>query len=528
MERLQELLRRVWFWFGADRFNREMEEEMRFHMEQRASQLRAEGASDEEATRAARLRFGNTALLRDRTRAAWGWSVLDRLGQDLRFALRNIRRNRGLSAIVILTLGCGIGVNTAVFSVVHALLVNPYPFPHAERILALDAKHVSGTNEGAGYPQFMDWKRQNTAFNAMAISPEVRQRTLTGIGQPQVVIGSGTTPEFLRVLGIEPQMGRFFTEEEDRLGAPHVLVLSDAAWRKRFAADVHVLGRTVTLDGVAYTIIGVLPRGYSFPGAMTGEFLAPLLETETGTLGRRQHQYGVVARLKEGVTLAEAQNQMSMIAQRLEAQYPETDKGWRVQVQTMGAWLAGEVSKPLAIFAVAACCVLLLASVSVAGLLLARASDRTQEMAIRASLGAGRARLLRQMLTETVLLSVSGGALGIVLVLTLMRVFRVIAPSELGFAVSLQLNGMVLLFTVVLSLMTGLLTGLIPALAVTGANPNAVLRSSGGAGLSGAWSSLRARNRTMNWLVAGEVALAVLMLAAAGLLVKSFVLLIPA
>jgi putative ABC transport system permease protein len=517
MERLGELWRRLLFLFQGSRFNREMEEEIRFHLESKTERIRESGISADEARYAARRRFGNAAALKEKTREAWGWSGLDRLAQDVKFAVRSLSRNPAFTLIVVLTLAFGIGVNTAIFSAVNALLLNPYPFPEADRIVSVDARHISGKNGATGYQDFLDWQRQNTVFESMAITPWTGEYTLTGQGEPQRIAGGGTTADFLRVLGIHPVLGRFFTTEEDQPSAPRVAVLTYESWRKRFNADPGVLGRAMTLDGTQLTIVGVLPPGFVFPGIEACGFFTPL--HGPSTLGRTQHQYGVVARLKSGISLEQAQSEMSTIARRLEQQYPATNTGWGVKVQPLRDALAEWARTPVMFLFSTVGFVLLLACVNVSGLMLARASARGKEIAIRSSLGAGRGRIVRQILTETVLLSATGGAAGILLALWLMDVLRKVAPQQYALDAGLHLSPAVLLFTLLVSLLTGIVSGFVPAWNASGAEPSSTLKNDGNA-----WSRSRSRNRLMSSLVAGEVALSVILLAGAGLLAKSFIL----
>lgn len=493
-----------------------MEEEIRFHLESKAQQNQARGMNADEAQYAARRRFGNALLLKEKTRDAWGWSALDHLAQDVKFAVRALSRPPAFSLIVVLTLAFGIGVNTAIFSAVNALLLNPCPFPQPDRIVSVEARHISGKNSNTGYQDYLDWQQQNAVFDAMAITPWTGEFTLTGQGDPQRVAVGATTADFLRVLGIQPVLGRFFTAEEDRPGSPRVAILTYESWKKRFNADPGVLGHAMTLDGTQLTIVGVLPHGFAFPGIETCELFAPL--QGASSLGRTQHQYGVVARLKPGISVEQGQSDMSTIARRLEQQYPATNTGWGVKVQPLRAALAEDVRTPVMVFFCTVGFVLLLACVNVSGLLLARASGRTKEVAIRASLGAGRGRIIRQMLTETVLLSVAGGGAGILLALGLMDVLRKAAPQEFALDATLHLNTPVLAFTLLVSLLTGIVSGLVPAWHASGAEPNSALKNEGSA-----WNRARSRNRWMSCLVAGEVALSVILLAGAGLLVKSFI-----
>lgn len=514
MASLGEVWRRFLFLWHGSRFNRDMDEEIRFHLEQRAQQNRSSGLSAQEAEQAARRRFGNVSLLEERIREAWGWSELDRLAQDVKFALRSLLRRPAFSLTIIVTLACGIGVNTAVFSAVYALLLHPYPFPQADRIVSLDARNSTGDNSGAGYQDFLDWQQQNSVFEAMAIVPTTGDYTLANRGEPQVLTGGRTTAGFWRVLGIQPALGRFFTSGEDRPGGPRVAILTHAAWKHRFGADPAVLGRAITLNGRPFTIIGVLPAGFVYPGIETCEFFTALQANTQ--LGRTQHQYDVVARLKPGIGVAQAQADMTAIARRLEQQFPETNKGWGIKVQPLRSYLAEGVREPvLLIFAIVAS-VLLLACVNVAGLLLARAAGRMKEMAIRASLGAGRGRIVRQFITETLLLSTLGGCGGVALSLLLMEVMRQAAPPQLALDSALLLNAAVLSFTLAISAVTGLLAGLFPAWTASRTEPSAVLKEE-----SSTLSGGRTRNRLIAALVAAEVALSVILLAGAGLMVRS-------
>ena len=516
MERLRELRRRLWFLFRGSQFSDEMEEEMRFHLERKTEQNRISGMSADEARYAARRRFGNAALLKEKSREAWGWNALDHFAQDVKLAVRALSRNPAFTLIVVLTLAFGIGVNTAIFSAVNALLLNPYPFPQADRIVSVEARHISGKNSNTGYQDFLDWQRQNAVFDTMAITPWTGEYTLTGHGEPQRIAGGGTTADFLRVLGIQPVLGRFFTAEEDQPGAPRVAILTNSTWRQLFGADPGILGRALTLDGQQVTIVGVLPPGFVFPGIETCEFLTPL--HGSSSLGRTQHQYGVVARLKPAISVEQAQSDMNTIARRLEQQYPSTNTGWGVKVQPLRDALAEDLRTPAMVMSAVVGFVLLLACINVSGLLLARSFGRAKEIAIRASLGAGRGRIVREMLTETVLLSVSGGAVGILLALWLMDILRKAAPQEFALDSTLHLNPAVLIFTLLVSLLTGIVSGLVPAWASSGAEPNSILKNDGNV-----WSRARSRNRLMSCLVAGEVALSVILLAGAGLLVKSFI-----
>jgi len=434
--------------------------------------------------------------------------------QDLNYSIRVLRKSPVFTFVAILMLALGIGANTAIFSAVYALLLNPYPFPQPDRIVSVEARHVSGKNSGTGYTDFSDWRRQNAVFEEMAIVPWSWSYTLTGQGEPQRIAGGRATASFLRVLGIQPTLGRFFTPDEDKGEGQRVAVLTYSAWQQRFAGSPDALGRTMTLDGEVYTVIGVLPSGFAFPGVRTCELFAPLGEMG---VGRFIHQYDVVARLKPGVTVERAQADMTTIARRLEQEYPESNKGWGVVVTPIAKTFAADVRTPVELLFATVAFVLLLACANVAGLLLARASGRAKEIAIRASLGASRARVVRQMLTESVLLGLMGGGLGLVFANWLIDLMRAAAPKDLALDATLHLNPTVLAFTLAVSALTGIAFGSAPAWFGSKTDLNAALK-----GAANAWSGARSRRRFQSCLVAGEVALSLVLLVGAGLLVRNF------
>jgi putative ABC transport system permease protein len=510
--------RRGWFRFFRRRYwDEERARELEAYLEIETDENIARGMSPEEARYAAYRKLGNLTLIREEIYRMNSLGWLETILQDLRYAIRVLAKNPGFTALAALTLALGIGANTAIFSAVNALLLNPYPFPAPDRIMFVEARHISGKNHNTGYHDFVDWRAQNVVFEEMAIAPETLSFTLTGQGEPQRITGGLTTFGFLRVLGIQPLLGRFFTAEEDKPQAPRVAVLTYAAWQRWFAASPEVMGHTITLDGAPYTIIGVLPARFAFPGVKPCEFFSPLQENPLNS--RYQHQYGVVARLRPGVTVERAQADMTTITQRLAREYPATNTGWGAVVMPVRQALAGQVKRPVLILTGAVGFVLLLACLNVAALLLARASGRVREVAVRTSLGATRGRIVRQMLTESVLLALAGGGLGLAIAVWLMDVLRSVAPEEFSLDVAMGLNPTVLVFTLVVSLLTGVLFGLAPAWysSLTDLNtalkgdpiPALVRRGQGG-------------GRILSALVAAEMALSLVLLIGGGLLLKSF------
>ncbi len=511
-----ELWRRLFFLLRRKQFDCDLDEEMRFHLEMKARKNREAGVEAEEAGYAARRSFGNALLLREKSRDAWGWQAVETLAQDVRFALRMMRKNPVFATVAVLVLAFGIGANTAIFSAINALVLDAFPFPEPDRLMSVQASHATNWTTATGYREFLDWREQNTVFEGMAIVPWVGTYTLTGNGEPQRVTGGETNASFSRVLGVQPLLGRFFTEEETGPGAQRLAVLSYAAWQKRFGARGDILGRALLLDEAPYTVIGVMPSWFALPGIKTCEFWAPLRDNPATSRGN--HQYQVIARLKPGIPIARAQADMSAIARRNEQLYPWANKGWGIVVTPLARSLDKRAATPLTVLFATVVLVLLLACVNLAGLMLARASGRVKEMTVRASLGASRMRIVRQMLTESVLLSIIGGGAGLIFARWLMDVLRRTAPAGLGLDAALRLDSRVLGFTLAASVFTGVVFGLAPAWygSRTGLSP-ALTTGRGTA------SGTRSRGRLLGALVTGEVALAVVLLAGAGLLVKDLV-----
>jgi predicted permease len=507
--------------FHRRRWDEERARELEAYLEAETAENIARGMSAEEARYAARRKLGNTTLIREEIYRMNSLGWLETLWQDLRYGLRMLAKDPGFTAVVVLTLALGIGATTAIFSAVNALLLNPYPFPEPDRLMFVEARHISGKNHNTGYHDFVDWRAQNVVFEDMAIAPETLSFTLTGQGEPQRIIGGFTTFGFLRVLGIQPLLGRFVTFEEDKPRAPLVAVLTYEAWQRRFAGSPKVLGQTMTLDAGpysgSYAIIGVLPARFAFPGTKTCEFFASVQESPLN--GRYQHQYGVVARLKPGVTVERAQADMNTITQQLAQEYPETNTGWGAAVMPVRQALAGQVKKPVSILAAAVAFVLLLACVNVAALLLARTSGRAREVAVRASLGATRGRIVRQMLTESLLLALAGGGSGLAIAAWLMDALRSAAPEDFSLDVTMRLNPAVLVFALVVSLLTGVLFGLAPAWFGSQTDLNTALK---GDAIPGFLRRRAEGGRFLSALVAAEMALSLVLLIGGGLLLKSF------
>ena len=435
--------------------------------------------------------------------------------QDLRFGVRTLRRTPLATGVALLILALGIGANTAIFSVISGVLLEPLPYPRPERlILAIDSAPRHGFPSFASSPpNFRDWREQNRSFQTLdAYDSECYN--LAGGARPVAVQGAAVSGDFFRTLGVVPLHGRFFRPEDDRPGAEPVAVVSYDLWRSTFGADPGLVGRRIQLDGRARTVIGIAPRGLAFP--RRAAVWLPLA-LDYAKEGRGGHYLVVLGRLKPGVTLPQAQADMSAIAARLERLYPVTNTAWGVRLEPLLDRMIADVKPALVLLERAVWVVLLIACANVANLLLARTSSRGRELAVRAALGAGRRRLIRQVVSESVVLFTGGGALGLAFAWAGTRALLAVNPDAIPRAEAVGLDGRVLLYTLAVSLVSGVLVGLVPALSAAGGRLYASLREGGRAVAGGQRSRL-----LRHGLVMGEVALALALLITAGLLLRSF------
>jgi putative ABC transport system permease protein len=441
-------------------------------------------------------------------------SMIANLWNDLRYGARMLLKQPGFTLIAVLTLALGIGANTAIFSVVNAVLLRPFPYHAPERLVILLERGSTGTGFSPSYPNFVDWRAQNTVFEAISAVQQKESFNFTGAGEPERLSGRRVSAEFLATLGVKPVVGRDFRAEEDRAGATPAAILSYGFWMRRFAADPSVIGQQLTLNNESFTVVGITPANFHF-GA-EADVTAPIgLQAERFKLRGRDPGADVVARLKPGVSQQQAETEMNLIAVRLEQQYPESNKNRRVRVTPLHERFVGDVRQPLLILLGAVGLVLLIACANVANLLLVRSSARQKEMAVRVALGASRRTLVRQLLTESVLLVVLGATLGILLALWGTSFIASQLPDGIPRLQEANVDARVLVFTLAVSLLTGLLFGLAPALQASRPNLTEGLKE-GERGSSGRRQWLR------SGLVIGEVALTLTLLVGAGLLIQSF------
>ncbi|HEY1340478.1 MAG TPA: ABC transporter permease, partial [Bryobacteraceae bacterium] len=438
--------------------------------------------------------------------------------RDVRYGLRTLLRNPGFCAVAILALALGIGPNTAIFTMVNAVLLKPLPVPEPERVVM-----IWSTRLKAGFDQlpvsgadYLDWQRQSTSFEQMAAAFAIPEFGLnvSGVGEPERVTAATASKEFLPALGIKPIAGRNFLPEEDRPGGPPAVLISNALWQRRFHSDPAAIGRTLTIDGTPRTVVGVVPHEL---GEMIAADLWLPTAIDANTADRRNHNYGIVGLLKRGVTAAQARAEITVIAQRLERAYPATNADSGITLFPMAEMFTSRVRPVLLVLLGAVGLLLLIACANLANLLLARATTREREIAIRTALGAGRGRLMSQLLAESLALAISGGALGLVLAVWSVRAMRSVVPDMFPLLQHMTVDGSVLAFTLCLSVLTGILFGLVPAWRSSRAELNTTLKEAAGRSESAGGSQ-----RIRGVLLASEVALAVLLSVSAGLLLRSF------
>ena len=508
--------------FRKQKSEQQLDDELRFHLENQVSDYLARGMSPEEAHRRANLTFGALESVKQQSRESRRANWLDTFRQDALFAFRILRKNLGFTAVAILTLGLGIGATSAVFSVVNSVLLRSLPYHDASRLVWVTGEHPGGHMSFVLEPDFFAYQKLTGIFQSVAAYEPGGTLTLTGAGDAIRLNQGAVSYNFFDTLGVRPRLGRAFLPEEDRQGAQHVVLLSDVCWRQHFVADPGIVGRAITLDGNSYQVVGVLPPQFEFLDNSRADVLVPsALENYVIAPDKPIRMVQVVARLKPGITPAIAATNVDAINQRQWATYPpmfaDMLKGTRAGVVTLHEHLVGKVRPALLVLLGAIAFVLLIACANIANLQLARAVSRQREIAIRGALGAGRARLVRQLLTENGIIALAGGGFGLLMAAWLVQILRTHGPADIPHLAASQLNVPVFAFALGTALATGILFGVAPVLAALRVPIVETIKEGGTA--SGA--SLKIR-RSHNLFAIAELAIALVLFIGAGLLLRSF------
>ncbi len=513
MRTLRGWLMRLGGLFNRQHKHRELDDELESHLQMSIEDNLAAGMTPDEARRQAMIQLGGIEAAKESYKDQLGVPLLETLLQDIRFGARQLRKNPCFAAVAVLTLALGIGANTAIFSVVDAVLLRPLGYPDSGQLVALSERGPDWSGGSLAYPNFTDWKDQQTVFEKFGAYIG-NSFTFTGAGETLRLAGVMMSADVFAALCTQPEIGRVFGEDEDKPGAPPVAVISHALWQSQFGGQPGIANQTITLDGKSYTIVGVMPAGFDFP--YKADLWLPVGPIAPGWQKRDDHP-GLLglARLKPGVTLEQAQANLDVIALRLEQQYPESNKTRGVQIDRLLDQKVGNVRSALWILLGAVSFVLVIACANVANLLLARAAAREKEMALRAALGAGRWRITRQLLTESGLLALLGAAVGLLFAKGLLRIVVALAGESLPRAAEISLDPRVLLFSGLVAVFTGVLFGLAPAWHANRPNLHGTLKE-GGRGATSGRAGLR------QGLVIAEVALTFVLLVGAGLLLLSF------
>jgi predicted permease len=522
MRRLRALWLRARDLFSAVLSGREKPEqdfaaEMESHLQMHIEEKQRAGMTYAEARRDAVLKLGGVEQTRQAYRERRGLPLLETLAQDVLYGMRVMAKNPGFTLIAVLTLALGIGANTALFSVVNGVLLNPLPYPHPEELVTVHASKQNFSEGSVSYLNFRDWQKDNTSLAALAVARPTGYN-MTGLGDAEEIRAELVSSGFFPILGVKPVLGRLFAPGEDEIGRGPVVLLGAGLWERKFGSRPDVLGKPLTLDGRDYTIVGIVPRNFNLQinNFRTADLYVPIGQFQNPALTQRMAGLGIhgIARMKPGVTLEQAQEDMIRVSERLEKEFPADDGGIRARLVPFRYAMVRDVQPLLLILLGAVGFVLLIACVNVANLLLARSNARAAEFAVRSALGAGRGRLIRQLLTESAMLSMAGGLLGLLVAGLGTHAVLKLLPEDLPRSGDIHMSAGVLGFTLVISLASGMLFGLAPALKAFRQSLANTLRE-GGRGSSGG------RHRTQDLLVVLQMAMALVLLAGAGLVIRS-------
>ena len=511
MKWLNILVARVRALLRRDEVLRDIDEELRSHIEMETEANRELGMTPDEARLSATKSFGNVGSIRDLAYEVRGGGLMETFWQDLRYSGRMLLKHPGFTLIAVLTLSLGIGANTAIFSIVNAVLLRALPYQAPEQLVTLGESDPRGS---VSYSNFVDWRNQSSLFDSVSVVRSNESYNFTGAGEPERLQGRLVSAGFFSLLGIKPAVGRDFLGEDDRPGATPAVIISYGLWSRRFGNDPGVIGKQITLNNQSYTVVGVSSQDFQY--GLPADVTIPIgLSAERFKARGADPGVSVVARLKPNVSLQQAQTETDMVYSRMEQQYPETNTGRRAYLMSLHETFVGDVRRPLLILLGSVALVLLIACANVANLLLVRASTRRREMSVRVALGANRWRIIRQLLTESLMLAVIGAVLGILLAYWGASFIANQLPDGIPRLTETSIDVAVLGFTLGVSLLTGLLFGLAPALQASRLNLTEALKE-GDRGSSGG------RQRLRSLLIVSEVALTLTLLVGAGLLIQSF------
>lgn len=526
---LRDLLYRLRALFHRKAIEVELDEELRYHLEREAEKYREMGSSPEDAVRRARMALSGPEQVRQQRREARATTFLENFLQDLRYGLRMLKKSPRLTSMIVLSLALGIGANTAIFSVTHTLLLKPLPYPNADRlaILWLRSPEIGIPQDWPSPGQYHDIKTQNHVFDETAIAIGDNY-ILTGLSRAMKVDGISASSSLLPMLGVKPLLGRIFLPDEDKPGRPKTVVLTYALWKEQFGGDPNTIGQSITIDGKSRTVVGVLPREFGLNhevvptvgGIDKPEIFLPLPLDAKDEQNYGSENFNILARLKPGVTTQQAQTDIGIIAARIREE-KHRDPSFTISVVPLIEQVVGNVRTAVLILLGAVALVLLIACTNVANLLLSRATVRQKEIAMRAALGAGRSRVVLQLLTESVLLSLLGGAAGLVIAAGCLFAVRQMHPGNIPRLDELGMDFGVLAFTLAVSVLTGIVFGLAPAFRASRIDLNTTLKA-GGRGSRGGGLKVR-RDKLRGALAIAELAVSLMLLTGAGLLVRSFV-----
>ena len=497
----------------------DLKEEISSHIAIETAENVERGMDPAEARRAALLRFGNPEIAREESEAMWSFPSLSSIGADIRFGWRVLWKSPGFAIVALVTLALGISASTAIFTVVYSILFKPLPYLHPEQLVLLHqySTYKDSGNWNSTALDYLDWRERFKSFSSVA-GYTGTGLTFTGNGEPEMVLGQAVSANLFSTLGESPILGRHFTSDEERKGNDTVVILSYGLWKRRFAGDRAVIGRVITVNGRPYTVIGVMPKGFEFPSREYQAWVpfAFYGSVDRNLVNRSAHLLRCIGRLRAGISIEQASVEGKSIATDLQRQYPDTDIGEGLRMESLTESIVGAVRPSLVLLLAASAGVLLVACANIANLLLARGTGRTRELAVRQALGAGRLRIFRQFMIENLVLCILGGSIGVLLTFLFIGAVVKFGPEDLPRLHEISVNGTALVYACLVSVGTGLLFGILPLLSTRGAQTSEALK-----GTARSMSASRSLNRLRLALVTAEIAVSGLLLISTGLAIRS-------